>query len=92
MENFLLPHMPVCSIYMCCMFITQRVESAWKILRTRLKKGNGRLGKLAIDTLDSSMMKKTAADSKAKGKKPGSTHGLLGLIAVRERMLEFYSD
>ena len=31
----------------------------------------------AIDNLDS-MLKKTAADSKAKGKKPGSTRGLLG--------------
>ena len=52
--------------------------SAPKILRTQLGKGNGRLGKLAIDTLDLSMIKKTAADSKAKGKKPGSTRGLLG--------------
>ena len=42
------------------------------------KKGNGHLGKIAIDTLDSSMVKKTAADSKAKGNKPGSTCGLLG--------------
>ena len=59
------------------------------------KKGNGRLGKPAIDTLDSSMMEKMAADSKAidtldssmmekmaadlkaKGRKPGSTRGLL---------------
>ena len=39
---------------------------------------NGRLGKTAIDMPDSSMMKKTAANSKAKGKKRGSTHGLLG--------------
>ena len=31
------------------------------------------LGKLAVDTLDLSMMMKTAADSKAKGKKRGST-------------------
>ena len=52
-------------------------ERAQKILWTRLKKGNGRLGKPAIDTLDSSMVKKTAADSKAKGKKPGSTSSLL---------------
>ena len=40
------------------------------------------LGKLAIDTLD----------SKAKGKKPGSTSSLLGLVAARKRILEFYSD
>ena len=53
-------------------------ESARKILRTRLKKGNGRLGKQAINTLDSSIVKKKAADLKAEGKKPGSTRGLLG--------------
>ena len=54
------------------------LDSARKILRTQLKIENDFLGKLAIDTLDLSMMKKTAADSKAKGRKPGSTHGLLG--------------
>ena len=48
--------------------------SAQKILRTRL---NSRLGKLTVDVLDSSM-KKMAAYSKAEGKKPGSTHDLLG--------------
>ena len=53
-------------------------ESVRKILRTRLKKGNGCLGKLSIHMPDSLMMKKTAADSKAKGKKTGSSHGLLG--------------
>ena len=37
------------------------------------------------------MMKKKAADSKAKGKKPGSTRGFW-FIAVRKKMLEFYSD
>ena len=42
------------------------------------KKGNGHLGKNRIDTLDSSIMKKMAEDSEAKGKKPGSTCGLLG--------------
>ena len=41
-------------------------------------KGNGRLRKVFMDILDSSMMKKTGADSKAKGKKPGSTCDLLG--------------
>ena len=63
---------------MCHTFISRIVRSAWKILQTLLKEGNGCLGKLAIDTLDSSMMKKMAADSKAKGKKPGSARGLLG--------------
>ena len=56
------------------MFITRRVHRRFYGLD--LKKGNGRLGKLAIDALDSSMMR--AADSKAKGKKPGSTRSLLG--------------
>ena len=51
-------------------------ESAWKILQTRLKKRNGRLGEPGIVTLDSSM-KKMAAGLKAKGKNPGSTRGLL---------------
>ena len=48
------------------------------ILQTRLKKGNDRLGKLAIDMLGLSMMKKMAADLKAKGKKHGSICSLLG--------------
>ena len=41
----------------------------------RLKK-NEMVVKLAIDTLDSLKMKKMAADSKARGKKPGSTCGM----------------
>ena len=65
-------------LYMCHMFITRRVESARKILPTQLKKGNGPLEKPAIDTLDSSIMKITAADSMANGMKLGSTHDLLG--------------
>ena len=44
-----------------------------------LKKGNGRLEKHAIDTPDS----KTAADSKAKGKK-GYTHVMLGWCQGKE--------
>ena len=71
-------HAPMRYIYMCCMFITSRVESAGKILWTQFKKGDSLFGKFTIDTLDSSMIKKMAADSKAKGKKPGSTRGLLG--------------
>ena len=43
-------------VYICA------VRSYWgrarKILQTLLKRGNSRLGKLAIDTLDSSMMRK----------------------------------
>ena len=53
-------------------------ESARKILQIQLKKGYGCLGKLTIETLDMSMIKKMAADLKTKGKKPVSTCGLLG--------------
>ena len=56
------------------MFITRRVHGIFY----RLIKGSGSLEKLAIDTLNSSSVKKTAADLKAKGKKPVSTHGSLG--------------
>ena len=77
MEDFVLLCMPVCSIYIYVPYI-HNPESTRKILRTQLKKGNGRLGKPAIDVLDSSLMKKMAADLKAKGKKHGSTFSLLG--------------
>ena len=50
-------------VCVCCTFIT---GSARKILRIRLKKGNGHLGKPAIDTLDCVYDKKTAADLKAR--------------------------
>ena len=52
------------------------------------KKGNDRLRKQAIDTLDLSMMKKMAANMKAKGKKLDLHTACL--VAVWERMLEFY--
>ena len=42
-------------IYMCVPYILNP-ESAPKILWTQLKKVNGRLGKPAFDTLDSSVM------------------------------------
>ena len=63
-------------IYICP--YVHNLESARKILWTRLKKGNSCLGKPTIGTLDSSIMKNTAADLKAKGKKFGSTCDLLG--------------
>ena len=44
-----------------------------------------------MDMLDSSMMMKKAAISNSKGNKL-YTHGPAWLIAVRERLLEFYSD
>ena len=62
-------------IYICA--YVHNLGSARKILWTQLRKENGHLGKLAIDTLASSMMKKTPADLKAKGKKPGSTRACL---------------
>ena len=64
-------------------------ESIRTILWTRLKKRNGRLGKLTIDMLGSLMI--TASDSKTKRTKPGSTAPAC-IITVRERMVEFYSD
>ena len=45
-----------------------------------------------MDTADSSMVKKKTADSKAKGKETWIYTEPAWLIAVRERMLEFYSD
>ena len=43
-----------------------------------IRKGNGCLGQRVMNTLDSSMMMKTAVDSKSNGKKPGSTCDLRG--------------
>ena len=40
------PRIPECGVDMSRTFITRRVESARKILRTRLKKGNGYLENL----------------------------------------------
>ena len=64
MENSVLLCIAVCGV---CIHIYEPyvhyLESARKILRTQLKNRNGCLGKYAIDTLDLSMMKKTAADS-----------------------------
>ena len=60
--------------------------STRKTFSTLLKIRNGRHGRL-----DSVMMKKTAADLKTKGRKL-DPHMTCMLIAVRERMLEFYSD
>ena len=76
-----MPRMPICDIYMyICMYVphAHNPESVQKILWTRYKKRNGRLEKLSIYMLGSSMMKKTAIDLKVKGMKLGSTRGLLG--------------
>ena len=69
MKTTYLPHMPTCGgvYYPGC----TKIFTDWN-------KGNGRLGKYAaIDQLDSSM-KEITADSKAKGKKHGSTCGMRG--------------
>ena len=77
MESFVLLCMPTCSIYvyMCRMFITRIVQGRFYGLDLKKKmvifKNHHRL-------LDSSMMKKTTAYLKAKGKKSGSTCSLLG--------------
>ena len=74
MENFALPRMPVYGvIYMAYGYNT---ESARKSLRTRLKKGNSHLGKLARRLLDK--LKKMASDLKYKGKNTGYISDLQG--------------
>ena len=71
MENLVTLYCYTCP-YVVYMYIfvpyVHNPESAKKILRTQLKKRNGHLGKPVIDTLDSSMMKKMAADSNTIGK------------------------
>ena len=72
MGNLVLPHMAVCGIYIyiyiyisaICSYTGEYIED----FMIRLKKGNVHLGKLTMDMLDSSLMKKTAADSMTKGK------------------------
>ena len=53
--QFTLSHISICaiSVYVIVMYF-HNPESARKILRTLLRKGNGRHGKLAIDVSDSS--------------------------------------
>ena len=79
--DFVLPRMPLC-IYVP---YVHNPESALKILRTRWSSWKT-THRFSIPP----MMQKTAVDSKAKGKKLGPTSCLVG--AVRERMLECYSD
>ena len=74
-------------IYIHRTFITRRVHGRFYGLDFK-NVGNGRLGKLAIDTLVLSMMKKMAADSMAQGKNL-DLHGPAWLIAVRERSWSF---
>ena len=62
MVNFVLPRMAVSGLYISLYVpYVHNPERTWKILRIRLKIGNGRLGKLAMNTLDSPIMKKMAA-------------------------------
>ena len=76
---------------MCHMFITRRVHGGFYGLD--LKKGNGHLGKLDMYALDSSKIKKMAADCKFKRRKQRCTYDPCGLTAVRERLLGcFFSD
>ena len=83
--------MAAADIYMCHMFITRRVHGGF--YGFDLKKGNGHLGKLNMNVLDSSMIKKIAHDSKSKRRKQRCTYNPCGLTAVRERLQElFFSD
>ena len=68
LENFVLPCM-LYVVYMCCTFIISRVHGGFYGLDLKME---------MVVLMMNSSMKKTAADSKAKGKKLGSTNGLLG--------------
>ena len=48
------------------MWYPRELRVLGRFYRLDLKKGNGRLGKPTIDKTDSSVMKKTAADSRPK--------------------------
>ena len=74
---------------MCHTFITRGVHGRFYGLY--LKKENGCHGKHAMDTLDSSMMKKTAAVSNSKGKKlyPSMT---CVVNSCQGKLLECYSE
>ena len=61
-------------IYMCHTFLTLRVHRRFYGLY--LKKRIDHLGKFSMDILNSSMMKKTAADFMTEGKKTGWKHDL----------------
>ena len=56
------------------------------------KKRSGRLGKLAIDMLDLSTRKHMTADLKGERKETWMYIRPAWLIAVRKKMIEFYSD
>ena len=78
-ENFVLPCMPACGIYIYVPYF-DNLASTWKILWTQLFFFNRKWSswKIRNSSLDSSITKKTAAGLKAKGKNPGPTCGLLG--------------
>ena len=63
-------------------------ESTEDFTYSTSKKGYGHLGKVVLDF---SIMKKKVAESKTRCKKL-NPHRPVWLIAVGERLLEFYSD
>ena len=85
MKSFVLPRMPL------CLLRNPESRECTKDLRTTLKEGNGRLGKTAIDTLDSPICEGNGC-FKGLGKETRIYTRSARLIAVKERMLEFYSD
>ena len=72
MENFvpcILEWVYICRyIYLCVCAVRSLPGGVRKILRTRLKKGNGYLGKQGMEVARLLMMKKTTGDLKSKGK------------------------
>ena len=78
MENFCITtHARMWYIYMYVPYIHNECMEDFTAQIFLKKVGGGGGGGMVV-TPDLSMLKKTAADSKAQGKKPGSTCGLLG--------------
>ena len=78
-------------IYGMYTYAVVQPETRWKILRIRLRKGNDRLGKLAIGTRFVNV-EENGCRFVGQRKEICIYTRLARLIAVRERMLEFYSE
>ena len=83
-------HMWYICIYVSVPYV-HNPESAQTILRTQLKRGNGRLGKPTIVSLNSYDEEK-GCRFEGQRKETWIYTWPAWLIAVKERMLEFYSD
>ena len=93
MENFVLPCMPICSIYIyICVPYIHNPESAWKIFGLGLKK------RKFSSWEKSRIYSRFVNDDENCCRNEGHSKEILiftwpvWLISGRERMLEFYSD